>query len=238
MNRDPMDSFNKPFQSGDGLCYPIYAKNYYKTQTSPMYGGKKSKTSKKSQKGGNTIGNYSRASTASDYPGEAFLTRPSERNALTGSGVSQPINSLTESFLNSNMGITYATQAGGGRRKNKKGGLNVNSPGAFSGMSGTMEATNNKNSNTLARAEKQKGGRNIAEEEMSSSKSVLSKTETMPGVYAILSGGRYKKYSKKGGNTQNAADMLSTTGMPQIGMPDAKGTLPTESVMSGGRYKK
>lgn len=41
MNRDPMDSFDKPFHSGDGLCYPIYAKNYYKTQTTPMFGGRK-----------------------------------------------------------------------------------------------------------------------------------------------------------------------------------------------------
>ena len=158
MNRDPMDSFNKPFQSGDGLCYPIYAKNYYKTQTSPMYGGKKSNASKKSQKGGNTIGDYSQPSTASDYPGNAYLTSPSERNALTGSGVPQAMNPLTERFLNNNMGITYATQAGGGRKKNKRGGIGANE---FNGPAQTMGSTQSKNSSTLGRAEKQQGGKTV-----------------------------------------------------------------------------
>jgi hypothetical protein len=188
MNRDPMDSFNKPFQSGDGLCYPIYAKNYYKTQTTPMFGGRKS--SKKSQKGGNTISNCSQPSSASDYPGNAYLTSPSERNALTGSGVSQQMNPLTEQFLNSNMGVTYATQAGGKRKYNKK------------------------NSSTLKRTEKQKqsGGKNmrstdyISQEETQATQSVLSSSAPSQGVYSILSGGKYKKYNKKGGIGANAFD--------------------------------
>ena len=99
MNRDPLVSFNTPFQSGDGLCYPIYPQNYYKTQTTPMFGGRKTK---KSQKGGNTIGNYSQPSTPSDYPGNAYLSNSNQRNALTGSGVSQAMNPLTERFLNNN----------------------------------------------------------------------------------------------------------------------------------------
>jgi hypothetical protein len=188
MNRDPMDSFNMPFQSGDGLCYPIYAKNYYKTQTTPMFGGRK--TSKKSQKGGNTIGNYSQPSSASDYPGNAYLSSSSERNALTGSGVSQQMNPLTEQFLNSNMGVTYATQAGGKRKYNKKNSL-------------TLKSTEK---------QKQSGGKNmrstdyISQEETQATQSVLSSSAPSQGVYSILSGGKYKKYNKKGGIGANAFD--------------------------------
>ena len=223
MNRDPMDSFNKPFQSGDGLCYPIYAKNYYKTQTTPMFGGRKTK---KSQKGGNTIGDYYQPSTPSDYPpGNAYLSSPNQRNSLTGSGVSQAMNRLTESFLNSNMGITYATQAGGRQKKNKRGGIGANE---FNGSAGVMNQKNNQNSGTLNRAEKQQqsGGKNVGQEEMLIAPTqVLSASAPSSGVFPIVSGGKYKKYSKKGGN------------------PDAA-SIPREitesftSIMSGGRYKK
>ena len=259
MNRDPMDSFNKPFQSGDGLCYPIYAKNYYKTQTTPMFGGHKTK---KSQKGGNTIGNYSQPSTPNDYPGNAYLSNSNQRNALTGSGVSQAMNPLTESFLNSNMGIAYATQAGGGRKKNKRGGIGANE---FNGSAGVMNQQNNQNSGTLKRAEKQQsGGKNIVQEEMYVSPTkVLSASAPSSGVYQILSGGKYKKYSKKGGNNLpqgliealqsgalNGALSGSQTGvqpgtssppgnMPNIQMTMQPSVQPVmQQVMSGGRYKK
>ena len=238
MNRDPMDSFNKPFQSGDGLCYPIYAKNYYKTQTTPMFGGRKTK---KSQKGGNTIGDNSQPSTPGDYPGNAYLSSPSQRNALTGSGVSQAMNRLTESFLNSNMGITYATQAGGGRKKNKRGGIGANE---FNKSGGVMNQQNNQNSGTLKRAEKQQsGGKNVVQEEMYNAPppptQVLSASAPSAGVFPIISGGRYKKYSKKGGNYPSA-DMLPSMqpdGMQPDGMPPG---MPPDmpQVMSGGRYKK
>ena len=211
-----MDSFDKPFQSGDGLCYPIYAKNYYKTQTTPMFGGRKTK---KSQKGGNTIGNYSQPSTPSDYPGNAYLSSSNERNALTGSGVPQQMNPLTESFLNSNMGIAYATQAGGGRRKNKRGGVGANE---FNGSAGVMNQQNNQNSGTLKRAEKQQsGGKNIVQEEMYVAPTkVLSASAPSQGVYPIVSGGR-----KKGGNPDAASIPLDITES-------------FTSMMSGGRYKK
>jgi hypothetical protein len=238
MNRDPMDSFDKPFQSGDGLCYPIYAKNYYKTQTTPMFGGRKTK---KSQKGGNTIGDNSQPSTPGDYPGNAYLSSPSQRNALTGSGVSQAMNRLTESFLNSNMGITYATQAGGGRKKNKRGGIGANE---FNKSGGVMNQQNNQNSGTLKRAEKQQsGGKNVVQEEMYNAPppptQVLSASAPSAGVFPIISGGRYKKYSKKGGNYPSA-DMLPSMqpdGMQPDGMPPG---MPPDmpQVMSGGRYKK
>jgi len=221
MNRDPMDSFDKPFYSGDGLCYPIYAKNYYKTQTTPMFGGRKTK---KSQKGGNTIGNYSQPSTPSDYPGNAYLSSPNQRNALTGSGVPEAMNPLTERFLNSNMGITYATQAGGGRRKNKRGGIGANE---FNSSAGVMNQQNNQNSGTLKRAEKQQsGGKNVVQEELPYAPSqVLSASPPTQGVYKILSGGKYKKYSKKGGNPDSASIPLEITES-------------FASMMSGGRYKK
>ena len=224
MNRDPMDSFDKPFQSGDGLCYPIYAKNYYKTQTTPMFGGRKTK---KSQKGGNTIGEYFQSSTPSDYPGNAYLSSPNQRNELTGDGVPQKMNSLTESFLNSNMGITYATQAGGGRKKNKRGGIGANE---FNSSAGVMNKQNNQNSGTLNRAEKQQqsGGKNVVQEEMYVAPppptQVLSASAPSSGVFPIISGGKYKKYSKKGGNPDAA-------GIPEI-------TESFISMMNGGRYKK
>ena len=224
MNRDPMDSFDKPFQSGDGLCYPIYAKNYYKTQTTPMFGGRKTK---KSQKGGNIIGDYSKSSTPSDYPGNAYLSSPNQRNELTGYGVPQKMNLLTESFLNSNMGITYATQAGGGRKKNKRGGIGANE---FNKSGGVMNQQNNQNSGTLKRAEKQQsGGKNVVQEEMYVAPppptQVLSASAPSSGVFPIVSGGKYKKYSKKGGNPDSASIPLEITES-------------FISMMNGGRYKK
>ena len=53
---DPLVSFNTPFQSGDGLCYPTFPKNYYKTQYTPMFGGRKNSNTKK-QKGGKILQN-------------------------------------------------------------------------------------------------------------------------------------------------------------------------------------
>ena len=196
MNRNPMDSFNTPFQSGDGLCYPIYAQNYYKTQTTPMFGGRKSK---KSQKGGNTIGDYSQPSTVDDYPGNAYLSNPNQRYALTGSGVPQPMNPLTEQFLSNNMGVTYATQAGGRRRNSKKGG-NLGAS-AFNSSAGTLGSVQGENTGTLNRAQKQTGGYNVVmEEEMMKQSSILSASAPMQGIYPVLSGGRKKRYNKKGGN--------------------------------------
>ena len=98
MIKDPSVSFNAPFQSGQGLCYPIYAKNNYKTQTTPLFGdiydsrtqdsimsggrkpSKKSQKSQKSQKGGNKIGDYSKPSTPADYPGNYYLTDSKQKN--------------------------------------------------------------------------------------------------------------------------------------------------------------
>lgn len=247
-----MDSFNKPFQSGDGLCYPIYAKNYYKTQTTPMYGGRKTKKSQKSQKGGNQIGDYSQPSTINDYPGDAYLTNPNERYALTGSGVPQPMNPLTEKFLNNNMGVTYATQAGG-RKKKYKGGLNMDSPGAFNNYSDNLNGVQGINSGTLNRADKQKGGKttqnlslNIPEEELYSKTSILSASLPTQGMYPVLSGGKYKKYNKKGGNMPGPttmtgppsmtgpATMTGPTNMPTpAGMPSMTGSAMQQPGMPG-----
>ena len=225
MNRNPMDSFNKPFQSGDGLCYPIYAQNYYKTQTTPMYGGRKTKKSQKSQKGGkgvNYIGDYSQLSTISDYPGDAYLINPNQRNEFTGSGVRQPMNPLTESFLNSNMGITYATQAGGRKKKYKGGDDSSN----FDDSAGTLGSKQNQNSGSLNRADKQRGGKQTQnsyippEEESYTKTSILSASAPVQGMYPVLSGGRYRKYNKKGGNMP-VPDMTGMAGMPGAGMPGA-----------------
>ena len=256
MNRDPLVSFNTPFQSGDGLCYPVYPQNYYKTQTTPMYGGRKTKKTQKSQKGGNHIGDYSQPSTVNDYPGDAYLTNPNERYELTGSGVSQPMNSLTESFLNSNMGITYATQAGG-RKKKYRGGFDMESPGAFNQLSSNLSSNQRENSGSLNRANKQRGGNNYqnqneiiqTEEYYPTKTSILESYAPVQGMYPVLSGGKYRKYNKKGGNMPTSAGALPTpagmlptsTGMP----PTSTGMLPTPAgmqqsidIMSGGRYKK
>ena len=223
MNRDPMDSFNKPFQSGDGLCYPIYAKNYYKTQTTPMFGGRKTKKSQKSQKGGNYIGDYSQPSTVNDYPGDAYLTNLNERYALTGSGVPQPMNPLTEQFLSNNMGITYATQAGG-RKKKYKGGFNMESPGAFNQFSSNLGSAQGENSGIITRADKQRGGNvNIPEEDYYPTKtSILSSSAPAQGMYPVLSGGKYKKYNKKGGNMpgmEQPSMMQPAMPQPAMGVP-------------------
>jgi hypothetical protein len=212
MNRDPLVSFNTPFQSGDGLCYPIYPKNYYKTQTTPMFGGRKSK---KSQKGGNKIGDYSQPSTINDYPGNAYLSNPNQRYALTGSGVPQPMNPLTEKFLNNNMGITYATQAGGRRRNSKKGG-NFG-PNAFNSSAGTLGSVQGENSGTLNRAQKQTGGYNVVMEEEMMKQSILSASAPMQGMYPVLSGGRKKRYNKKGGNMPTG-EMSSQSNMAPAGI--------------------
>jgi len=225
-----MDSFNKPFQSGDGLCYPIYAQNYYKTQTSPMFGGKKS------QKGGNVIGDYSNPSTPFDYPGNAYLTNPNQRNALTGSGIPQQINPLTEQFLNSNMGITYATQAGG-RKKNKKGGVG---PNAFNGRVNQLGSTQGENAGTLSRANRQTGGNISSEEEMMTRTSILSNYPPVQGMYPILSGGRYRKYNKKGGNVdmQNQNIPIAPAGMQNNNLYQPEMMMQQPPTMTGGRYKK
>jgi len=223
--RDPLVSFNTPFQSGDGLCYPVLPQNYYKTQTSPMYGGrKKTQKTQKTQKGGNKIGDYSTPSTIKDYPGTAYLSSLDQRYALTGSGVPQPMNPLTEKFLSNNMGITYATQAGG-RKKNKKGGFDTNSPGAFNNSVGTLGSAQGENSGTLNRAQKQTGGYNVTTEEeyYPTKTSILSDSAPLQGLYPVLSGGKYKKYQKKGGNTDIPSSMqqpnMQQPSMPQPGMP-------------------
>jgi len=224
MNRDPLVSFNTPFQSGDGLCYPIYPKNYYKTQTTPMYGGRKTKKSQKSLKGGNYIGDYSQPSTVNDYPGDAYLTNPSERYALTGSGVPQPMNPLTEQFLSNNMGITYATQAGG-RKKKYKGGFNMESPGAFNQFSSNLGSAQGENSGIITRADKQRGGsENIPDEDYyySNKTSILSSSAPAQGMYPVLSGGKYKKYNKKGGNMpgmEQPAMAMPNMPQPAMGVP-------------------
>jgi hypothetical protein len=236
---DPLVSFNTPFQSGDGLCYPIYPKNYYKTETSPMFGGRKksqksqkSQKSKKSQKGGNTIGDYSQPSTVNDYPGDAYLSSLDQRYALTGSGVPQPLNPLTERFLSNNMGITYATQAGG-KRKNKNGGFGEN---AFDGQVGTLQGKQSENTGTLNRAEKQKGGYNmVAEEEMMRMSSLLSDSGPKQGMYPVLSGGKYRKYSKKGGNYVVAEEEMMRMSSLLSDSAPKQGMYP---VLSGGKYRK
>ena len=206
---DPLVSFNTPFQSGDGLCYPTYPKNYYKTQYTPMYGGRKN--SNKKQRGGNNIGDYSQPSTINDYPGNAYLTSPNQKYALTGSGIPQQMNPLTENFLNNNMGITYATQAGGRKKYNKKGGVGANQ---FNGSVDQMSSTQNENSGTLNRAKKQTGGYNIVAEEEMMKHSFLSEYSPKQGMYPVLSGGR-KKYNKKGGNQPP----ISNEGTMPSGMP-------------------
>jgi hypothetical protein len=234
MNRDPLVSFNTPFQSGDGLCYPVYPQNYYKTQTTPMYGGRKTKKTQKSQKGGNQLGDYSQPSTVNDYPGDAYLTSLDERYELTGSGVSQPMNSLTESFLNSNMGITYATQAGGRKKKYRGGNLDLESPNAFNQLSSNLGSFQGENSGSLNRAkgQNQKGGNNYqnqneivpAEEYYPTKKYIPESSAPVQGMYPVLSGGKYKKYNKKGG--------MSQPGTQQPGTPQP-GTQPFGTPLSG-----
>ena len=234
MNRDPLVSFNTPFQSGDGLCYPVYPENYYKTQTTPMYGGRKSKKSNKSQKGGNNIGDYSQPSTVNDYPGDAYLTNPGERYALTGSGVPQPMNPLTEKFLSNNMGITYATQAGG-RKKKYKGGFDMESPGAFNDFSDNLGGVQGENSGSINRADKQRGGKHTqnhseivpGEEYYPTKTSILSASAPVQGMYPVLSGDKYKKYNKKGGNMPGMAQpSMTPPAMPQPAMGVPGMTMP------------
>jgi hypothetical protein len=64
----------------------------------------------------------------------------------------------------------------------------------------------------------------------------------MPGVgMPVQTGGRYKKYSKKGGNMQDGLiqGMTAPSGMPNIQMTMQPVVQPVmQQVMSGGRYKK
>jgi len=180
--RDPSVSFYKPFQSGEGVCYPTFPWNYYDTKYTPMYDGKMNggkKTTSKSRKGGKAPVSYANGvdgvrmteldlkanfgpflypptqmpmnpqsggkkrgrksqkggtnmigaqyatqplvptnpSTPADYVGDAYLKNANQKMALTGSGVPEEMNPLSEDFLSNNMGITYATQAGGAKKK-------------------------------------------------------------------------------------------------------------------------
>lgn len=121
--KDPAIDFYAPFQSGEGVCNPIYPKNYYNTQYTPMFdkqtGGKKrqmiysngvdlnldggKKRKSKNQKGGN-LGAV-------------------EKFNMFGESESGKVN---EKFESNNLGIPYATQAGG-KKKTKKscGGSNA-----------------------------------------------------------------------------------------------------------------
>lgn len=166
-NKNPLLSFRKPFQSGEGTCYPIYYKNYYDTQYTPMFGGKKGKKGKKTprgkkQKGGEscpaplsysdgvdlkaptgldlkanfgpfvnpptgdakTGPQYAKQplvptapSTVADYPGG--YVEGEAVQALVGSGVEQPKYPLDKQFLENNLSICYATQAGGSKRRGR-----------------------------------------------------------------------------------------------------------------------
>ena len=178
--KDPSVDFYKPFQSGEGTCYPIYPWNYYNVPTSPMFGGKRKQKKggscsddtsyangtnlhglnahdlnlknnfgpflyppsklpmnpqsggKRKHKGGsNTIGPQfltqplvpTNPSTRQDYPYNYISAQ--QKEILTGSGgpQQQPLP-LNEQFLSNNLGITYATQAGG-KKKHKGGTVSV-----------------------------------------------------------------------------------------------------------------
>jgi hypothetical protein len=255
MNRDPMDSFNKPFQSGDGLCYPIHAKNYYKTQTTPMFGGRKNKKNQKSQKGGNDdIENYSQPSNVTDYPGNAYLSNSNQRNALTGSGVPQPMNPLTEKFLSNNMGITYATQAGG-RKKKYKGGFDLESPGAFNQFSDNLGSAQGENSGSINRANGQRAGKykkynkkggNMSDMPPMPQPSLATGMSAMPkpsiGVTAMPpQPGTVMPPNMQPSNiamTPNMQPSNIAPAMPQLSTQPPSSLQATVDIMSGGRYKK
>ena len=210
--RDPLVSFDTPFQSGDGLCYPTYPKNYYNTQYTPMFGGKKIRK----QKGGNHIGDYSQPSTVNDYPGDAYLANQNERYALTGSGVRQPPNPLTSSFLNNNMGITYDIQAGGKRKKMKGGDfeaqtglLNEKMFNLDRHLDKARRQKNIEQNNQVGGKKNTKKGGTVSEEEM--------KSTHHSKMFSILSGGR--KYNKKGGNQPPYSPQQSQNGMQQMRNP-------------------
>jgi hypothetical protein len=120
--KDPSIDFYKPFQSGEGTCYPIYPENYYNTQYTPMFGGK----TRKHKGGKDSEITYS---NGVDLNLKVGGRKKSQKGGNLG--VSEKFNmfgedsknSLTEKFSNTNMGIPYATQAGG-KKKSQKGGVN------------------------------------------------------------------------------------------------------------------
>jgi len=196
--RDPSVDFYKPFQSGEGMCNPIYPWNYYNVPYTSMYGGKKHKHKKggathvsyangmncgngmteldlknnfgpfmyppkvmpmnpqdggnkrRKMKGGDSLVGPQFAtqplvpsipSTPADYVGNAYLTSPDQKMALTGLGVPQQPTPLTKEFLSNNMGVTYQTQAGGKKNRKMKGGTTAGEY-YFDKLTGSYSPTN------------------------------------------------------------------------------------------------
>jgi len=264
--RDPSVSFYQPFQSGDGVCYPAFPWNYYKTETTPMFGGKKSKSKKggavsyangmdcknmdvkeldlksnfgpfmypptnmpmnpqdggkkkgRKQKGGkNLVGaEYanqplvpSTPSVPTDYVGDAYLTSPQQKMALTGSGVVQKTNPLTEEFLSNNMAITYATQAGGKKTKKQKAGdscmTGANSPRNVNSFADAeMDGGKKKR---RGRPRKQAGGDDMDDRNEQLQGAIGDNDSTLGRAPPSLTGGNiHYRGAAKAGITSNMSD--------------------------------
>ena len=284
--RDPTVSFYQPFQSGDSICYPAFPQNYYKTETTPMFGGKKSKSKKggavsyangmdcknmnakeldlksnfgpflypptempmnpqdggkkkgRKQRGGkNLVGaEYanqplvpSTPSVPADYVGDAYLSSPQQKVALTGSGVAQKPNPLTEEFLSNNMAITYATQAGGKKTKKQKAGdscmTGANSPRNVNSFADAeMDGGKKKR---RGRPRKQAGGDDMDDREAQLQGAIGGNDDALGRAPASLTGGTiHYRGAPKAGATSNMSD--GNVWHPEWSYGDA----------SGGRKKK
>ena len=121
--KDPSIDFYKPFQSGEGTCYPLYPENYYRTQYTPMFGGK----TRKHKGGKNSDVIYS---NGVDLNLKVGGKRKSQKGGNLGVNEAFNMfgenskNTLSEKFSNTNIGIPYATQAGG-KKKSQKAGVNA-----------------------------------------------------------------------------------------------------------------
>jgi len=203
--KDPSVAFWQPFQSGMGECYPIYPWNYYNTKVQYAGGkktkGKKPVKKPTTKKGGASYANGVNCPGVKDVPLEypksfgpliptnasspkdleyngSFSMCPDSnwKQQLTGQGVPHQFSDKpSPEFVNNNLGIEFATQAGGKkskgkqmdskkstRRKTKKGGSDSGDmkqgAGVFDSKQGQLDNSSGA-ANNYTGGKKQRGGK-------------------------------------------------------------------------------
>ena len=134
--KDPIN-FQTPFQSGEGTCYPIKESVYYNVPYTTMFGGKKSRKLKGGQlynlngeMGGPLYSNGVNldCQNGGKKKQKGGNLGPQEKFSMFGQDDFK--SGLNENFSATNMGLTYATQAGGKSKSKKskkslKGGIDA-----------------------------------------------------------------------------------------------------------------
>lgn len=133
ISKDPIN-FQIPFQSGEGTCYNIKESVYYNVPHTSMFGGKKSRK----LKGGQLYNVNGEMSGPLYSNGVSLKCDKGGKRKQKGGNLGAPEkfsmfgnndfkSGLNENFSATNMGLTYATQAGGKSKSKKslKGGVDA-----------------------------------------------------------------------------------------------------------------